>query len=158
MKNKKGFTLIELLAVIVIIAVTSAIASFAISNILNKNKEKALETKENIILKQAIQYARDYEETLFHNSSKMYGNYVCEVITIGDLVTAGYVNEDDNDVDGGQKDVRNPVNGQSMKNRKIVLYIKSSENPSDINYSTIGKYVGTVLSKFDVTSGTSLCH
>lgn len=149
MKKKNGFTLIELLAVIVIIAVVSSIATFSIIRILRKNKEKALEAKEEIILKQAKQYGLDNEETLFTNLDLLYGNYVCNVITVGDLVTAGYLDDDDNDVNGGNKDVINPVNGESMKNRKIMLYIKSTGNPDTGTYSSVEIYSGQIMSIFD---------
>ena len=149
MKNKSGFTLIELLAVIVIIAVVSGIATFSILRILRKNKQKALEAKEEVILKQARQYGLDNEETLFTNLDLLYGNYVCKVITVGDLVTAGYLDEDDKDVDGGSKDVINPVNGESMKNRKIMLYVKSSGNPNEKTYSSVEIYSGQIMSIFD---------
>jgi len=149
MKNKNGFTMMELLAVIVILGIVSTIAILTVTRILKKNKEKALEAKEEIILKQARQYAKDNEEDLFYNSGKRYQFYVCDVITIGDLVNAGYIDEDDKDVDGGGKDVINPLTNQSMKDRKIMVYIRSKENPSSPNYSSLGIYNGTIISAFD---------
>lgn len=149
MKNKNAFTIMEILAVIAILAIVSTIAGLTITRILRKNKEKALETKEEIILKQARQYAKDNEEDLFYNSSKRYLYYVCEVVTIGDLVSAGYIDEDDKDVDGGSKDVINPLTGKSMKDRKIMLYIRSKEKPSSPDYTSLGIYNGSIVSVFD---------
>lgn len=149
MKNKNGFTIIELLAVIAILAIISTIATFTIIKILNKNKDKALETKEAIILKQARQYGKDNEEELFYDIEYVYGEYTCNVITVNDLVEAGYLDADDKDTSTGEKDVINPKTGTSMKNRRIILYIKSKVDSGDPNYTTVGIFNGSVISLFD---------
>ena len=156
MKNKKGFTLIELLAVIAILTIVSTVAIITITKVLSKNKDKALEAKEEIILKQARQYGKDNEEELFYSSNKRFQNYVCNVITVGDLVTEGYLDEDDKDVDGGNKDVINPKTGQSMKSRKIMIYIRSKEDPSSANYTNLGIYNGTIISMFDTNQCSTI--
>lgn len=161
MKTKKGFTMVELLAVIVIISIILTIISFAVSGVMKKNKQAALEAKKEIILKQARQYGQDYEE-LFYNSSKRYkSKYVCTQITVGTLVTAGYIDEDDKDTSSGEKDVVNPQTGESMKNMKIVIYIKAKDadkSPLPADYNSLGIYNGPVISIFDNETGNSKCQ
>ena len=158
MRNKKGFTIVELLAVLVVLAVVITIATLSISRILKKNKEKALSAKEEIILKQAKQYAQDKEE-MFENANKRYGNYACFVITVNDLITNGYLDSKDKAIFNEEDDVINPVNNESMKNRRIILYIKSKEKPSSVKYNTVGIYNGPVISMFDNDNQAStLCR
>ncbi|MBO4601395.1 MAG: prepilin-type N-terminal cleavage/methylation domain-containing protein [Bacilli bacterium] len=158
MKNKKGFTMIELLAVIVVLGVIISIASLSISKIMEKNKQKAYETKVEVILKQAKQYAYD-NENIFYNSDKRFGNYVCEVISVQDLISGGYIDANDkelvDDVNGDQVVITNPLTQESMTTLNILLYIKSKESPSSPKYDSVGIYNGSIVSALDLE--TSVC-
>lgn len=152
MKNKKGFTLVELLAVIVILAVIMLIAVPVISNLIQKNKEKAYEAKMELILKQAKLYAKDNK--ILYSSTKRDGIYVCEKVTVQQLLTAGYLEKED-DISSGKNDILDPRDGSSMLTKSIEVYIKSEASSSDANYQDEGIYIGNMYS---TDQNTSNCH
>ena len=149
MNNKKGFTLIELLAVVVVLSVIISIAVPVINTQLKKSKEKAYQTKLEIIAKQAKQYAQE-EEDFLYESSLRYNGYVCNKITVSELVNAGYIDANDKDLFDGSKEVINPNTGGSMLNEQIMVYIKSKPGASGVNI-----YNGSIISK---TTNVSQCH
>ena len=140
--------MIELIAVIIILSVILTIAAASVTYVLNKNKDKALEAKKSLILKQAKELFLD-DEGLLLNSPKNYGNFVCQIITVETLVDNGYLDADDNDLGDGSKDVVNPKTKESMMNMKIIAYIKSSKDPSSSDYNSYGKYIGNIITIFD---------
>ena len=141
MNNKKGFTLIELLAVIVIIAVISLISVPTVRHLINKNKQKAYETKIELILKQAKLYAK--EKNLLYTSSKRDGNYVCATLTVQKLYDEGYLEKED-DVSSGKYDITDPRTGNSMMSKTIKVFIKSNEDPTSSTYQEEGIYIGNI--------------
>jgi len=153
-KNNKGFTLIELLAVIVILTLILTMATPAIGRLLRKNKEKAYNAKVDLIIKQAIEYAKDDEEFLY-DSSKRYNSYVCNTITVSGLVSKGYLDAKDNDLFNGTTDITDPRDKSSMMNKKILIYIKSKYKTTDPNYSTNGIYVGPIVASFENANSCS---
>lgn len=128
MKNKKGFTLVELIAVIVILSLLITIAVPTVITLMAKNRKKAYEGKIDVILKQAKQYARDNENFLY-SSTSMYDRYICNVITIGELKNAGYLEELKED--GSKGIIKDPRNNESMESQKVVVYINSSQYATD---------------------------
>ena len=140
--------MVELIAVIIILSVILTLATASVTYILDKNKDKALDAKKSLILKQAKELFLD-EETILTNSAKSYGNYVCQIITVETLVDYGYLDADDNDLGNGEKDVINPKTKESMKNMKILGYIKSTKDPSSEDYNKYGKYIGNIITVFD---------
>ena len=58
--NKKGFTLVELLAVIVIIAIVSAIAVVSMNGVRNKIDLKMVESNIDLIISSAKSYGEDH--------------------------------------------------------------------------------------------------
>lgn len=147
MKNKKGFTLVEVLAVLVILTVVLTLSTLTVRHLLAKNKQKALDSKQQVLLKHAVEYAKDNEETFIYASNNRYGNYVCNTLTVKDLIDNGYLDHDN--ILNNQKIVINPVTNESMNNDKIMVYIKSKENPNSINYETLGIFNGNYISIFD---------
>jgi len=143
-KNKKGFTLIELLAVIVILTLVITIAAPAVSNLLKKNKDKAYDAKVKLILKQAVEYAKD-SDTFLYSSSKRYNNYVCNTITVSTLASEGYLDAKDKELYNGTSDITDPRDKSSMMNMKIMVYIKSKYASTDTNYQNNGIYIGPVM-------------
>lgn len=138
MKSKKGFTLIELLAVVVILVLVSLLAVPAVIKMLNKNREVTYDAKMKIILKQAKQYSKD-NMSILYNSNKTYLGNVCTVLTIKDLLDAGYLKEIASD-GSNSNHVINPNTNEYMDEDKIVVYI-NSKHPTDSE----GKYVGTLV-------------
>lgn len=149
MNNKKGFTIVELLAVIVVLSVVISIAVPVINSSIRKSKEKAYSTKLEIISKQAKQYAQE-EEDFLYESSKKYNGYVCNIVSVSDLVSAGYVDANDKDIFDGSHDVVNPKTGESMMNEKVMVYIKSKPGATGVDI-----YNGSIVS---TTTNISQCH
>lgn len=138
MKSKKGFTLVELIAVLVIIITISLMAVPAVLKMIRRNKETAYDTKQEIILKQAKQYARDNESFLF-DSKKKYLGKVCNSITVKQLLDAGYLKE--LSADGSNSGhIINPLNNESIEDSNIIIYI-NSKKPSDPDKMFVGTYV-----------------
>ena len=144
MKKKKGFSLVELLAVIIILSTILIIAVPTIGKLLHKNKVKSFNSKMNTILKQAKVYATDVKDFLY-NSNKKYNGYVCNVVTVGELKTLGYLEELSRE-DGSKSTITDPRNNSSMENIKIMVYIKNS--------GTDNLYYGSIIS---TTKNVGLC-
>ncbi len=117
MKNKKGFTLIELLCVISILAIVSVIASANVVKATNQNKEKLYCTKLEVIKDVAYTYGFKHEKEL-QNSSDFYEGYKSLKITINDLIKEGFLEE---------KDVLNPLDNSSLKDKEVIIYLKNSQ-------------------------------
>ena len=77
LKNEKGLTLIELLAVIVILAIVSAIAIPAIGNIIDNTRYNAVKADGINVLNAANLYFTD--------------NQSDTMVSVGELVGAGYM-------------------------------------------------------------------
>lgn len=90
MMNKKGFTLVELLVVIAIIAVITTSISVAMVNMLDSQKESAIEDAEENIEAAACTYAEVYSLR-----DKCSDKNDCEItITIEDnLIPNGYLDD-----------------------------------------------------------------
>lgn len=138
MKNK-GFTLVELLAVIIILGLISLVAVPAVSHLLKENKENAYESKKDMLLSQAKMYTKENRNYLY-DSDKTYNGYVCNNITVQELINTGYINE--SKLKDGK--VTDPRDNTSMNNLNIIIYIKS-EKPSNAEEKYIGNFI-TVLS------------
>ena len=82
---KKGFTLAELIGVIVVLALISLITIPAISKVLRQNKSSLCQTQMNNILEAARSYGAD---NVFSLPSENNGR---KTITLGDLITGGYI-------------------------------------------------------------------
>ena len=138
MKSKKGFTLVELLAVIVILITVTLMAVPTVLRLVKKSRQSAYDSKTALILKQAKQYARDHDEFLFE-SGKKYISYVCNSITVKQLLDAGYLKEIA-DNGGNSAHITNPVNGQNMDDMSIIVYIYSNDPANEVN-QFIGNYI-----------------
>ena len=138
MKSKKGFTLVELLAVIVILITITLMAVPTVLRLIKKNREIAYETKLDTILRQAKQYARDNEDFLYA-SNKKYIQYVCNSITVKQLLDAGYLKELSSN-GGNSIHIKNPKTGENMDDLSIIVYINSND-PSNKTQQYIGGFV-----------------
>lgn len=108
MKNK-GFTLIELLATLVIISIVSVISVLAVNKVSENSRLDLCNTQVKNIKSAAMLWASDNKillpttdenEVLINLSDLRNGNtdinslYSGLVLTIGDLVEEGYIDED----------------------------------------------------------------
>ena len=137
MKNSKAFTLIELIAVLVILSLLLVMAIPQINGLITKNKLKSYNTKVNVIIKQAKQYAHD-NETFLNESNKRYEGYVCNTITVSQLKSLGYLEEIEKE--SGNNKITDPRDNSSMENYVIMLYIKTNTTGTESN-----KYSGTIV-------------
>lgn len=108
MKNK-GFTLIELLATLVIISIISVIAISAVNKVSENSRLDLCNTQIDNIKSAAMLWASDNKillpttdenEVLVNLSDLLNGNtdinslYSGLVLTVGDLIEEGYIDED----------------------------------------------------------------
>ena len=148
MKKRRGFTLVELLATLVVLSIVIGIATVSINRVLNKNKQAAYESKIEIIIRQAKQYAQDNESFLHDSNGRYSSKYVCNVISVQELLDAGYLDAKDNDlVDDKTNDIIDPRNGSSLLTKNILVYIKSSHSSSEADYEKLGMYIGDIKAK-----------
>ncbi|KQL53395.1 hypothetical protein AN964_07745 [Heyndrickxia shackletonii] len=128
MKNQKGMTLVELLAVIVILAIVTAIAVPSIGGIINKSKDDAQKSNALMIINAAKLAVVSNNETIMGKI-----NSTDHKITLQDLVDEGFLDSVP----------QNP-------------YLKETTYTGDKNYVTVtqagSKYVYTVT--LDNKSGT----
>lgn len=94
MKNKNGFTLIELLAVLVILITIMLIAIPSITSSIERNKDKQLSAKKELIVSEAELYASD---------NKININSLC--VKASTLLSDGYVTA---------KQLINPKNDETL--------------------------------------------
>ena len=97
---RKAYTLIELLAVIVILAIISAIAYPKIIDIIGNSKLKAYDvSKKNIIESAKLKYLADANSAVVTEYS------------VVDLIDDGYVS----------KDAKNPLTNEDYKDEKVII-------------------------------------
>lgn len=85
---KKGFTLVELLAVMILLGVVSLIAVPSIGKILNRSREKALESTKEELIKAAQKYYADNIRELPDD-----GSHKC--LSVSEIEASGYISNDD---------------------------------------------------------------
>ena len=106
--NKKGYTLIELLIVMIIFGIITAIFVGTTSYAFKDNTDEYYKIRINNIESNAKRYAMTLEELKTEDS---------KIITVKDLVNAGYISSDNKD-----GDVIDPRNSNAtLNNMKIKL-------------------------------------
>lgn len=114
--NKKGFTLAEVIVVIVLISIIVAIAIPSVIAIRNRINERLLESKKDTILVAAELYGQDNPQLFNPNEF---------IVTVGELVDAGYVERDTESNGKNCTDsygcVINPVDNKSLNDVKILV-------------------------------------
>ena len=103
-KNNKGFTMVELLAVLVILITIMLIAIPSITSSVERNKQKMLEKKYDIIESAAEAYINLYKNKLGSNYTKFIngqcGINVTNLVEVGLLTTEDLTDADDNQITG----------------------------------------------------------
>ncbi|MCR5483016.1 MAG: type II secretion system GspH family protein [Bacilli bacterium] len=142
-KNNKGFTLVEILAVIVILGIIMIVALPTYSSVYNSIrlsthlnniktiKNAALDYGSNTGVKDEIKKLHDSSKKNLSNSSSI--NDWCKVISITNLIKAGYLSSDDDnlnqitDVFTGSAmgyNLQNNYNSSSPKDGVALCYCK----------------------------------
>ena len=132
--NNKGFTLVELLATIAILALVMGIATFSITVILNKSKEKNYQLLITSIKDAAETY---YQECKYSNNTGINCNKNTDgslKTTLGELLTYGYLKGNDTE---GKNVITNPQkNNIDISSCSIIIKYNngsiSVENDSSI--------------------------
>ena len=115
--NKNGFTMIELLAVLVVLAVITAITVPVINNALKSSRESSYDRQLNTIIDGAKSYVAK-------NIGNLPSSGESKTITLRDLKDEGFVAED----------ITNP---ETKKLFADTMEIEISNNNGDIEYTIV---------------------
>lgn len=137
--DKRGFTLVELLATIVILSLLIGIGAYSITAIIKSSKEETMK----LLIKDIKDGIESYYNECRYNKTDIIEK-VCSnnVITLGDLVTYGFVTGNGKDSNGNMILV-NPNNNEaigdceieiSYSNGKININNKSTDKDKCLNY------------------------
>lgn len=133
--NNKGFTLIELLATLVILAIVMSIGAFSIVAIMNSAKDRNYKLLITNIKDASESY---YQECRFSNNSGITCNDVGSKtyqITLGELVTYGYLKGNDKD-DNKKFTIVNPNDNVNISSCVIkVAYTNNKVTITDVTQS-----------------------
>ena len=89
-KEKRGFTIVELLAVIVLMAIVAVMGFVGVRVLLKSGKRQTLNTKTDLIIKNAVTYA-DESAAIFNGCyCKIDNKWTdCRIITVQELIDQG---------------------------------------------------------------------
>ena len=133
--NKKGFTLVELLAVIVVLAVISAIAFPIVGDIIDNSEEKAYEQQIKIIEKAAKSWVNDNIQLLVEiDSNDEMINKSC-YIALNRLKYEGYLEN---------VDTINPTDDNNVNN--YVVELNYDESTHQYSYDFVSN-IDTLLNE-----------
>lgn len=124
--SKKGFTLVELLAVLAIMGILLLLVT---PNVLAMRKnllENTLRSKINIITTAATEYGADNINDIPFTDATYTGTHdpdKCLKTYVQILIAKGYVKADSKD----QKNITNPLTGDSMNNLEICIRFDSPD-------------------------------
>ena len=113
--NDKGFTLVELLAVLVILVTILLIAIPSITSSVERNKQKLLEKKIDIIEVAAESYVNLYKNSINYTNFKkgICGIDVSKIVDVGLLTNEDLKYSDNNILDGSVWYISNKYKYQS---------------------------------------------
>lgn len=130
LKNQKGLTLIELLAVIVILAIVSAIAIPSIGNIIENSRYNAVKADAINVINAATLYYTDNPEGENTTGTDTVGNTTSS-ITVAQLKTAKYLDTSGKIPSGASVAIGNPkalstTEGVPFANGKTVTFTNAT--------------------------------
>ena len=142
--SNRGFTLVELLAAIVLLAIIASVGTYSITNIIKASKQKNYQLLIKNIKSAAEVY---YDECKYTDKEKVvfdlntyastrnkchtfiYAGYNGFIITLGDLVTNGYLTGNSKEGEDGDYTIVNPNTNESISECYIgVGYVDGAEN------------------------------
>ena len=120
--NKKGFTLVELLAVIALLGLLSIMAVPAVNKMRISLLTTTYESRVNMIINSAINWADDHLEEVPAHVAAEYSNQntcdsSCKCVTIGTLINEGYLSGSDDD----RKVMKNPLTNENLNNKNVCV-------------------------------------
>ncbi len=118
--NKKGFTLIELLATLVLMAIIIILIIPSLVNYSGKMRENSYNSKIIEVLESSKNYGEDNVNLLTSDCTSEESM----IITIGFLISKGYVIGDRNN----KSELTNPINNESMNNINICITYEYDQN------------------------------
>jgi prepilin-type N-terminal cleavage/methylation domain-containing protein len=120
MKKKKGFTLVELLSVIVVLAIIVLAAIPAVIAISKSIRANMYCSKIDILKKAGVMYAQENTSLLTETCTINSNTYSCKNITVGTLITEGFV-----DPNSGTN-LTDPRDNSSMNSKTVIVYQKGA--------------------------------
>ena len=132
--NNKGFTLIELLGTIIILALVMSIAGFSVSSIISSSKEKNYNILVSNIREAAETY---YQECKYDNHSGVKCNSITNgyQVSLGNLVTYGYITGNGKMGDNDELKLVNPQNNKNIAGCIINITYDTSKEKIIITYT-----------------------
>lgn len=115
--NKKGFTLVELLAVIALLAILSLITTPAIMVVRNKLLKNSLESKINLILSAAEDYASEHIMQIPSDTENCSDYSCCHIVLVKTLISNGYLVGDSQN----KEVLINPLSEESLNYEKVCI-------------------------------------
>jgi len=91
--NKEGFTLVEILMSVAIIGLIAVITVPSITFVNKKIKQRDEIATKKLILDAAKIYGKDKKTTIFNNYNNEEYEIICKIISVQDVVDAGYFEE-----------------------------------------------------------------
>lgn len=137
MKNK-GFTLVELLAVIVILAIITAISSAGVSVVKDAINKSMWNSNIKLIERSAINYGEDNKNRL--KNECIIGNekkYNCLEVSVQYLINKHYIKTKETDgnnekvlinktINKVENENENYLNGYYVNQKKVLIYIEDN--------------------------------
>lgn len=124
MNNKKGFTLIELMAVIVLVAIITAIGSYSIIGLQSSIDESMWRSRVDLIENSAKRFGEDNKVLLTNSCNTSDGvKNACLEITVQTLFDRNYISSKEKDEDGNK--IMYNANEEVVNGYNILVYVEN---------------------------------
>lgn len=134
--NNKGFTLIELIAAIVLLALVAGITTYSVTNIIRKNREENY----NLLIKninsaaetyyQECTYSKEVILDMMNDDENAFYAFCDYNVSLGELVTYGYLQGNTKIENGNNKDkykIVNPLDNSDISNCEITVSLDNGK-------------------------------
>lgn len=124
MNNKKGFTLIELMAVIVLVAIITAIGTYSIIGLQSSIDESMWRSRIDLIENSAKRFGEDNKVLLTNTCNTSEGiKTACLEITVQTLFDRNYISSKEKDEDGNK--IMYNASDEIVNGYNILVYIEN---------------------------------